>query len=83
MICYPQTTFQTSSEKVAKWETKHQPTPTLDPRKEFAAVLREIGAVVQGEHPIMNGEVQRIPATNDKRGGPSTQVVPRLILNRF
>jgi putative DNA primase/helicase len=31
-------------------------------------VLREIGAVVQGEHPIMNGEAQRIPAVNDKRG---------------
>ena len=24
--------------------------------------------VLQGEHPIMNGEAQRIPATNDKRG---------------
>jgi phage/plasmid primase-like uncharacterized protein len=35
---------------------------------EFAAVLREIGAVVEGEHPIMNGEAQRIPAVSDKRG---------------
>ena len=33
-------------EKIAKWEPKHQPAPTLDPRAEFAAVLREIGAVV-------------------------------------
>ena len=55
-------------EKIAKWEPNHQPSPTLDPRTEFAAVLREIGAVVEGEHPIMNGEPQRIPATNDKRG---------------
>jgi len=55
-------------EKIAKWEPKHQPAPTLDPRTEFAAVLREIGAVVQGEHPIMNGEAQGIPALNDKRG---------------
>ena len=55
-------------EKIAKWEPKHQPAPTLDPRAEFAAVLREIGAVVEGEHPIMNGEAQRIPAVNDKRG---------------
>ncbi len=55
-------------EKIAKWEPQHQPAPTLDPRAEFAAVLREIGAVVQGEHPIMNGEAQRIPAVNDKRG---------------
>src|SRR5208337_4439237 len=49
-------------EKIAKWEPQHQPAPTLDPRAEFAAVLREIGGVVQGEHPIMNGEAQRIPA---------------------
>jgi phage/plasmid primase-like uncharacterized protein len=55
-------------EKIAKWEPKHQPAPTLDPRAEFAAVLREIGAMVEGEHPIMNGEAQRIPAVNDKRG---------------
>ena len=55
-------------EKIAKWEPKHQAAPTLDPRSEFAAVLREIGAVVTGEHPIMNGEAQRIPAVNDKRG---------------
>jgi putative DNA primase/helicase len=55
-------------EKIAKWEPQHQPSPTLDPRVEFAAVLREIGGVVQGEHPIMNGEAQRIPAVNDKRG---------------
>src|SRR5271157_1058666 len=54
--------------KIAKWEPKHQPAPTLDLRAEFAAVLREIGAVVEGEHPIMNGEPQRIPAVNDKRG---------------
>jgi putative DNA primase/helicase len=31
-------------------------------------VLRAIGAVVVGEHPIMYGEAQRIPAVNDKRG---------------
>jgi putative DNA primase/helicase len=55
-------------EKVVKWNPKHQAEPTLDPRAEFAAVLREIGAVIEGEHPIMNGEAQRIPAANDKRG---------------
>ena len=55
-------------EKIARWEPQHQPAPTLDPRVEFAAVLREIGAVVEGEHPIMNGEAQRIAAVNDKRG---------------
>jgi putative DNA primase/helicase len=47
---------------------KHQSAPTPDPRTEFAAVLHEIGAVVEGDHPVMNGNPQRIPAVNDKRG---------------
>src|SRR5580704_15620954 len=34
-------------EKIAKWEPKYEPAPMLDPRMEFAAVLREIGAVVE------------------------------------
>src|SRR6516162_3448099 len=54
--------------KIAKWELRHQPEPTLDPRAEFAAVLRSIGGIVDGDHPIMNGEAQRIPAHDDKRG---------------
>src|SRR5215831_8392612 len=55
-------------EKITKWELRHQPEPTLDPRAEFAAVLRSIGGIVDGDHPIMNGEAQRIPAHDDKRG---------------
>lgn len=55
-------------EEITKWEPKHQLPATLDPRAEFALVLHGIGAIVQGEHPIMNGEGHRIPATNDKRG---------------
>ena len=43
-------------EKIAKWEIRHQQAATLDPRAEFAEVLRSLGAVVEGEHPIMNGE---------------------------
>jgi antirestriction protein ArdC/phage/plasmid primase-like uncharacterized protein len=54
--------------KIAKWELRHQPEPTLDPRAEFAAVLRSIGAIVDGDHPIMNGEAQRVPAHDDRRG---------------
>ena len=55
-------------EKIAKWELRHQEPVTLDPRAEFAEVLRSLGAVVEGEHPILNGERQRIRAENDKRG---------------
>jgi putative DNA primase/helicase len=40
----------------------------VDPRAEFADVLRSLGAVVEGEHPVMNGEPQRIRTENDKRG---------------
>ena len=43
-------------EKIAKWELRHQETATLDPRAEFAEVLRSIGGIVEGEHPIMDGK---------------------------
>jgi hypothetical protein len=55
--------------KLAKWELRHQLEPTLDPRAEFAAVLRSIGGIVDGDHPIMNGEAHRIATHDDKRGG--------------
>jgi hypothetical protein len=42
--------------------------PTLNPRAEFAAVLRGTGALVEGDHPIMNDEAQRLPAVKDKPG---------------
>jgi hypothetical protein len=31
-------------------------------------VLRSLGAVGEGEHPVMNGKPQRIRTENDKRG---------------
>jgi hypothetical protein len=40
---------------------------TLDPRTEFTVMLREIWAMVEGEHSVMNRKPQRIPAVNDKR----------------
>src|SRR5262249_25109966 len=52
--------------KIAKWKLRHQPQPTLDPRAEFAEVLRSIGGIVDGDYPIMNGEAQRIPAHDDR-----------------
>jgi antirestriction protein ArdC/phage/plasmid primase-like uncharacterized protein len=59
---------QVDPANIAKWELRHEPVPTLDPRAEFAEVLRNIGGIVDGDHPIMNGEAQRIPARDDKRG---------------
>jgi len=55
-------------EKIAKWELRHEVGATVDPRAEFAAVLREIGAVVEGDHPVMDGKPQRIRTESDKRG---------------
>lgn len=55
-------------EKIAKWELRHQETATLDPRAEFAEVLRSIGGIIEGEHPIMDGKGHRLATEKDKRG---------------
>lgn len=55
-------------EKFAKWERRHQEAATLDPRAEFADVLRSIGGIVEGEHPIMDGKGHRLATEKDKRG---------------
>jgi len=39
-----------------------------DARSEFAQVLRELGGVVDGEHPIMDGTPHRLATHDDKRG---------------
>ena len=44
------------TERIAKWELRHQLGATLDPRAEFAAVLRKIGGIVEGEHPSSTGK---------------------------
>jgi putative DNA primase/helicase len=56
------------TEKIAKWELRHQVAATVDPRTEFAEVLRSIGGIVEGEHPIMDGKGHRLAAEKDKRG---------------
>jgi antirestriction protein ArdC/phage/plasmid primase-like uncharacterized protein len=58
----------TEPEKIAKWELRHQETATLDPRAEFAEVLRSIGGIIEGEHPIMDGKGHRLATEKDKRG---------------
>ena len=40
----------------------------MDPRTEFAEVLRSIGGIVEGEHPIMDGKGHRLATEKDKRG---------------
>jgi phage/plasmid primase-like uncharacterized protein/antirestriction protein ArdC len=53
---------------IRKWEIHHQQSATLDPRSEFAEVLRSIGGIVEGEHPIMDGKGHRLRTEKDKRG---------------
>ncbi|MDR1519979.1 MAG: DUF5710 domain-containing protein, partial [Planctomycetota bacterium] len=57
-------------EKLAKWrhEDRTVQEPAVTPREEFAAVLKEIGAVVEGEHPIMDKKPHRIEVEGDKAG---------------
>jgi antirestriction protein ArdC/phage/plasmid primase-like uncharacterized protein len=55
-------------EEIAKWKIRHEQAVTLDPRAEFAEVLRSIGGIVEGEHPMMDGEAHRLRTERDKRG---------------
>jgi phage/plasmid primase-like uncharacterized protein len=43
----------------------------LDPREEFAKVLANYGALLDGGHPLMDGQTHRITVANDKRGEKS------------
>ncbi len=40
----------------------------ITPREEFAATLESIGAIVDGEHPVMDGKPHRIRCEGDKQG---------------
>ena len=42
--------------------------PILHPRDEFALALQSIGCIVDGEHPIMDGQNHRIRTEGDKKG---------------
>ncbi len=62
-------------EKLERWNperVKAQQDPAIPPREEFAEALRQIGCVVSGEHPIMDGAMHRITvvgeAHSDKAG---------------
>lgn len=42
--------------------------PAMAPREEFAAAMKEIGLVVQGEHPVMDGQRHRVAVEGGKKG---------------
>jgi len=59
-------------EKLERWLPENGPdreqAPAMTPHEEFAEALRSVGAVVNGEHPIMDGRKHRIAVVDDKKG---------------
>ncbi|HAT7753348.1 TPA: DUF1738 domain-containing protein [Legionella pneumophila] len=58
-------------EKIKAWLPEHQALTqekALIPEDEFKAALISVGAIVSGEHPIMDGKPHRIPTEGDKNG---------------
>ena len=50
-------------EKLKRWlpeNAKSQQMPPMSPREEFGETLRNVGCVVEGEHPVMDGKAHRI-----------------------
>jgi putative DNA primase/helicase len=42
--------------------------PAMHPRDEFAQAMRDHGLVVEGDHPIMDGNKHRVPVEGGKKG---------------
>jgi hypothetical protein len=59
-------------EKLQKWlpENQVRQAPAMEPREEFAQVMKEAGLVVDGEHPIMDGKWHRVPVEGEARATP-------------
>jgi len=60
--------------KVEKWLPKNvsnQQSPAMNPKEEFSDALRSIGAIVSGDHPVMDGSKQRIKVDGDKGSAKS------------
>ena len=55
---------------VNKWspEKVRSQEPAMSPQEEFAEALRSMGAIVDGQHPMMDGQKHRIACEGDKRG---------------
>lgn len=53
-------------EKLRKWMKSDPVASSVDPAIEFADALRDMGCIVEGKHPVMDGEIQRIATDGDK-----------------
>ncbi|MGL4734155.1 MAG: zincin-like metallopeptidase domain-containing protein [Enterovibrio sp.] len=62
---------QADPERLARWLPKNvqsQQDPAISPRDEFAEAMRSLGCIVDGAHPIMDGEKHRVATEGDKQG---------------
>jgi phage/plasmid primase-like uncharacterized protein len=71
-----------SREKLARWLPENaqarEAQPPSDPREEFAGLLRDLGADLTGQHPIMDAKSHRVATLDDKRGEKSMFYVGHL-----
>lgn len=61
-------------EKLKPWlisPNKERQAPALTPEVEFSLALKSLGALVTGDHPIMDGKKHRISVEGDKKGEKS------------
>jgi antirestriction protein ArdC/phage/plasmid primase-like uncharacterized protein len=60
-------------DKLQKWlpENQVRQAPAMEPREEFAQVMKEAGLVVDGEHPIMDGKWHRVSVEGGSKGNTS------------
>lgn len=61
-------------EKIRPWLIENnisRQTPALTPAQEFTEVLKNLGCLVEGQHPILDGNTHRIAVDGDKKGQQS------------
>ncbi|MGL5291733.1 MAG: DUF5710 domain-containing protein, partial [Vibrionaceae bacterium] len=62
---------QADSASLARWlpaNVTSQQLPAMSPRDEFAEALRSLGCIIDGAHPIMDGQKHRVATEGDKEG---------------
>ena len=58
-------------ERLQRWmpdSVRSEQGPSMSPREEFAEAMKDMGCVVSGDHPIMDGKKHRISVEGDKKG---------------
>lgn len=58
-------------EQLQRWlpdNTNPQQEPAMTPREEFSSLLKDMGFVISGNHPVMDGQRHRLETVGDKAG---------------